>query len=188
MAYHEAGHAVAAVLLGHPITSVSVIIGEGTLGGMKPSAEDLQGDDVACLRRVILICIAGVISEVLRYGSAVGFGAGLYGPGQPIEEDGSDLGEIKRLNRLIRERTGTNVQLEKSLEKTQRLLTKNWTAVDTVAKALIKEKHLTGDQVIAVIGYRRSRRAVENDGLLGLQQWVRRNEANFRRLAGMPPV
>src|ERR1700747_802231 len=121
-AYHEAGHAVAALALGRPVQRVSVLPDAKFLGrcefgkGVFRPSEDW-------LEREILIALSGIVAEALHTGTYTWDGAA------------RDLQTVRRL--LVRrygERRAERFE-RRLLAKTQNLLADDghWKAVELIA-------------------------------------------------------
>ena len=162
-AYHEAGHAVAAVLLGMQ-PSFTTIAARGNYGGyMQYSDEDkFDLSRRECLNR-ICVAMAGRASEVCFYGEdGVTTGAGgdmrsatdmavrmicSYG----MEEDmlffieGGKAAEDAAVRRRVRD------MLVEQYGRALQLIRENADKADAVAKALISRESLTGEELTKII-------------------------------------
>jgi ATP-dependent Zn protease len=127
-AYHEAGHAIAALALGRPVERVSVLPDRERLGWchfgkavFRPSEDRVE--------REALIGLAGLAAEALRTGS--------YG----WEEATRDLRYVRT---LTRPRAGSDRQAERLekrlLAKAEHLLSRpaHWRAVERLAAELLR--------------------------------------------------
>ncbi len=141
-AFHEAGHAVMAVLLGRTIQKVTIQPGKMVGGGgrlglcqmqkgrSKPSKDWLEDD--------VLILLAGMVAEAHFTGSYCPVGAA---------ED------LRMMRRLIRSRPGSERQLERIqrrfLDKTEHILRDDQTAwaIARVADELIEKTTISGRAV-----------------------------------------
>ena len=132
-AYHEAGHAVMALVFDRPVQKVSILPDQRRLGhcemrkGVSRASQDrLEAD--------ILILLAGVVAEAIYSGSHNWTGAAL------------DLQSVRRLA-VMRSGQGQAEKLTRRLmAKTEYLLqqTRNWNAVDQIAAELLEKKSITG--------------------------------------------
>lgn len=133
-AYHEAGHAVAALALGRPVQCVTIVATRERLGtcafGKAPSrpSEDW-------LEREILIALAGLAAEARC--------TGVY------SWDGASQ-DRRSIQRLALQRAGSSRQAERLerrlLAKAEHLLAQegNWKAVERIAVELLKAGTLSG--------------------------------------------
>lgn len=133
-AYHEAGHAVMALLMGRSVQKVSIIPSQNRLGAVtmqKGRAKQVQDK----LEAEMLILLAGMAAE--------GRVSGQYN----VQGAGQDL---RMVEKLAISRTGNPKQatklIHKTLDKTQHLLSNkaNWTAVKVIAKELLEHESISG--------------------------------------------
>ncbi len=133
-AFHEAGHAVMALIFGRPIQRVSIEPDQKRLGHCavdkgvyRPSDDRLEAD--------MLILLAGVAAEAVIAGSYNWPGAAL------------DLQGVRRLAMM---RGGAEKQAERlarrMLSRTENLLQQagNWRAVQLIAEELIRCQTISG--------------------------------------------
>jgi hypothetical protein len=132
--YHEAGHAVMALLMGRDIQKVSIIPSQNRLGACtikKGRAKQVQDK----LEAEILILLAGMAAE--------GRKSGRYN----IQGASQDLRNVEK---LAMARSGNPRQasklVHKLLDKTQHLLSNKstWTAVKVIADELIEHESISG--------------------------------------------
>jgi ATP-dependent Zn protease len=133
-AYHEAGHAVAALALGRPVHGVSIRPGRDRLGQcafgkavFRPSEDWLE--------REVLIALAGLAAEARFTGAYGREGAArdlLYVRGLLVERAGSERA-AERLERRM-------------LAKAEHLLGQeaNWRAVERLAAELVRLGEISG--------------------------------------------
>ena len=125
-AYHEAGHAVIALVFERPVQKVSIGHCELRKGVSRASQDRLEAD--------ILILLAGVVAEAIHSGTYNWTGAAM------------DLQSVRRLA-VMRSGQGQADKLTRRLlAKTEHLLqqTRNWNAVEQIAAELIAKKSLSG--------------------------------------------
>jgi hypothetical protein len=133
-AYHEAGHAVAALALGRPVQRVSIRANEEFLGtchfgkGVFRPSEDW-------LEREMLIALAGIAAEGRHTGHLDWDAAGkdrAYAYQLAVQRAGNP----RQAERLI----------TRMLSKTEHLLDRdgNWQAVETIAAALLRDEVISG--------------------------------------------
>ena len=133
-AYHEAGHAVMALLMGRSVQKVSIIPSQNRLGActiQKGRAKQVQDK----LEAEILILLAGMAAE--------GRKSGHYN----VQGASQDLHVVEK---LAMARSGNLRQatklVHKLLDKTQHLLSDKatWTAVKVIAEELIEHESISG--------------------------------------------
>jgi plasmid stabilization system protein ParE len=133
-AYHEAGHAVMALVLGRPIQKVTVAPNQNYLGAcqiqkgrFKPTKDWLEDE--------ILILFAGMVAE-----SQV---TGRYCPSGAAQD-------LRGIRRYVLMRTGGERQAERLerrlLDKAEHLLADaaTWKAVESIAVELLKSETISG--------------------------------------------
>lgn len=132
-AYHEAGHAVAALALGRPVHRVSVLPDRDRLGwcefrkGVFRPSEDW-------LEREALIALAGMAAEARHTGEYA------------LPEAAQDLRYVRKLA-LQRASERSVERLERRLlAKTEHLLADDdhWRAVESIAAELLKHGQISG--------------------------------------------
>lgn len=133
-AYHEAGHAVLALLMGRPVQKVSIIPSQNRLGAVtiqkgrvKKSTDRLESE--------MLILLAGMAAEARVTGQY-----NLQGAGQ-------DLAHVEKLalSRSPNSKQATKL-IHKTLDKTNHLISQktNWTAIKAIAKELLEHESISG--------------------------------------------
>ncbi len=133
-AYHEAGHAVMALLMGRSVQKVSIIPSQNKLGVctiQKGRAKQVQDK----LEAEVLILLAGMAAEGRKSGKY-----NVQGAGQ----------DLKQVEKLAMSRAG-NIKaaqkfFHKMLDKTQHLLSDQttWKAVKVIAAELIEHESISG--------------------------------------------
>jgi ATP-dependent Zn protease len=149
LAYHEAGHAVVALLVSVPMDDVSI---EGTGESLGRVMRAAQGDRHvssgqlhALVERDIEILHAGACSLDRR-----------FGPGaQKVFGAGNDYSEMRRLVALL-DLDSTQAEdalIERARNRTDDMLAhlEHWAAVDAVAAALLERGALSGDEVREIV-------------------------------------
>lgn len=132
-AYHEAGHAVMALVFDRPVQKVSILPDQRRLGhcelrkGVSRASQDRLETD-------ILILLAGVVAEAIHSGAYNWTGAAM------------DLQSVRRLA-VMRSGQGQADKLTRRLlAKTEHLLhqTRHRNAVDQIAAELLEKKSISG--------------------------------------------
>jgi ATP-dependent Zn protease len=132
-AYHEAGHAVIALVHDRPVHRVSILPKQGRLGQCEFGKAVFRPSEDA-LEREILIALAGFAAEA-RY-------AGTYA----LEGADRDLRYVRRLVLERKsERAATRYE-ERMLAKVEALLGDEgiWKAVEQIASELLKHGEISG--------------------------------------------
>lgn len=133
-AYHEAGHAVIAIVLGRPIHKISIVPNKTRLGAcdikkgrFQPSSDWLEDE--------VLILLAGVVAEARLTGRYDWRGAGQ---------------DLRSVRRLTLSRAGDETRAEKIerrlLAKTEHLLgdETTWKTAEQIAAALLEHESISG--------------------------------------------
>ncbi len=132
-AYHEAGHAVMALVFDRPVQKVSILPDQRRLGhcelrkGVSRASQDRLETD-------ILILLAGVVAEAIHSGAYNWTGAAM------------DLQSVRRLA-VMRSGQGQADKLTRRLlAKTEHLLhqTRHRNAIDQIAAELLEKKSISG--------------------------------------------
>jgi len=132
-AYHEAGHAVVALILGRPVQYVSILPNRERLGVCEfGKGASRPTDD--WLEREILIALAGIAAEARHTGNYAWDGAArdqIYV--QRLTEQRAGDRRAERLQRRL-------------LAKVEHLLTdeRHWQGVELIAAELIKQGEISG--------------------------------------------
>jgi len=133
-AYHEAGHAVMALLMGRSVQKVSIIPSQNRLGActiQKGRAKQVKDK----LEAEMLILLAGMAAEGRKSGQY-----NLQGAAQ----------DLRSVEKLAMARSGNNRQAQKlihrMLDKTQHLLSEKatWKAVKVIAAELLESESISG--------------------------------------------
>jgi hypothetical protein len=133
-AYHEAGHAVMALLMGRSVQKVSIIPSQNRLGAVtmqKGRSKQVQDK----LEAEMLILLAGMAAEGRISGQY-----NLQGAAQDLR-----MTEKLAMSRAGNARQATKL-IHKMLDKTQHLLTSKgtWAAVKAIAKELLEHESISG--------------------------------------------
>jgi hypothetical protein len=170
-AIHEAGHAVAAAVLGRPIEQVDIIPDDRFFG--RCSYKDEGGPlDAKRIERDLIITYAGTAAEEVYAGPlspaiCIGWNDGTYaahllqawtdivgydlperfshwtGDYEPTIEEVEDLWEFESLR---------EAKYAEALEgRTKVLLRENWSKVEAVVAALLEDQRLSGMQVLQIV-------------------------------------
>lgn len=134
VAYHEAGHAMLAVLYGRNLTLVSVTKGQ-TVIDSKPLDDILAADEVApedstYLLEDVRITMGGYLGEVVGLGAA-------------HPNLGSDLTRMNAILQRIPNRRGQGMELQNQV---QGVLEQHKDSLVRLAEALLVEKEVTGER------------------------------------------
>lgn len=156
-AYHEAGHAVAAVVQGLEVQRATIAADHEEWGCVEvaPVEDDFspEWDPPEKVKEVLeprlVTLLAGRVAEELRAG-----GVALS------ETDESDWGDRQAVVEFADCLAGgpeqTQTLVDSLIERARELLIENWPAVAAVAQALLERETLSGEEVAAAIGPRNS--------------------------------
>ena len=130
LAYHEAGHTVAALLLGRTVTRVSIVRDDASRGVHVPSFRDDAEETSEAAADKILILLAGGAAQHVR------------DPSMPRRQDAKDWPRAEAL-------AGTTSALETAWARTVTLLQvpDHWEQVEQIAQSLLRERVLDADQI-----------------------------------------
>lgn len=166
VAYHEAGHAVAHILLGESITRASIQSMNSGVGGVVFGEDtDSQFRTKDYYENRVMICYAGRVVEKLVFDSVTqGASSDIAQATQLLYEYIANLGYSEDFGMLnmdvLAEKqlmTGTPLfdmiqkKSKELYERTEVLIDKNIGMVDTVAKALIERETMTGNELLALL-------------------------------------
>ncbi len=133
-AFHEAGHAVIAIVVGRSVNKVSIVPGGNRLGACKMSKGRKKASQDA-LEADLLILLAGLAAEGRKSGRY-----NLQGAAQ----------DLMNAEKLALSRAGNSRQAEKiikrTLDKVHHLFDQsaNWAATKSIAEALLKSEEISG--------------------------------------------
>lgn len=133
-AYHEAGHAVIAIVVGRSVNKVSIIPGGKRLGACKMDKGRKKASQDA-LEADLLILLAGMAAECRK--------SGRYNMGGAAQD-------LVNAEKLALSRAGNSRQAEKilkrTLDKVHHLFDQsvNWAATESIAEALLKSEEISG--------------------------------------------
>ena len=143
VAYHEAGHAVVAHVLGIEVAYVSIVETEGSSGrSISPLPEDFdpyaEGAEEV-MKSYLVAGAAGAASEELLTGELSSI-------------RGNDL---EGITKLLISLAGIGAQAQEegqwALEKAKSTLRDNWESVQALAEALLEHRELDREQIRAVL-------------------------------------
>lgn len=139
-AYHEAGHAVIALMLGRPVQRVSIRAKEQTLGRCEFQKGRVRPSD-DWLEREILIALAGLAAEARYTGQYAWAGAAR---------------DLQNVQQLARQRSGERQaeRLQKRmLSKVEHLLSQaaTWRAVELIAEELLRSETISGRAAVHLL-------------------------------------
>jgi hypothetical protein len=139
-AYHEAGHAVIALILGRPVQRISIRAKEQTLGRCEFQKGRVRPSD-DWLEREILIALAGLAAEARYTGQYAWAGAAR---------------DLQNVQQLARQRSGEQQaeRLQKRmLSKVEHLLSQaaTWRAVELIAEELLRSETISGRAAVHLL-------------------------------------
>lgn len=145
-AYHEAGHAVMATILGRNIQKVTIKAGQLQTGGIRLGLCELGSGRRRASHDVVedevLILLAGMVAEAKLTGRYCQLGAAQ---------------DLRHVSALLRDRGGNEKQSlrlqRRMIEKTEHLLNEpaHWQSVENVAKELIERTAISGRAVRHIV-------------------------------------
>ena len=130
LAYYEAGHTVAALLLGRTVTRVSIVRDDASRGVRVPSFRDDAEETSETNADKILILLAGAAAQHVR------------DPSMPRRLDAKDWPRAEAL-------AGTTSALEAAWARAVTLLQspEHWEYVERIAQSLLRERLLVSEQL-----------------------------------------
>jgi hypothetical protein len=129
LAYHEAGHTVAALHLGQSVTRVSIVRDDPSRGVRIPSFEPAPEASQAVADRILILLAGGAAQRVRD-------------PGSPRTKDAKDWPRAEAL-------AGSSSVLEAQWARAVALLEtpEHWQRVDRISRALLLERVLESGQI-----------------------------------------
>jgi hypothetical protein len=167
IAMHEAGHAVSAIVLGYKLKSVDIKnrrspngrLSGGFADSGKVNINDVRGKgEVAALPHIVQ-CLTGPLAESMVNPVFVDYGAHLddFESARRVAAvalcdaiEKSDRMEITS-NELKRMETEVNSLFSAATDDAGRLVNDHSEAIVRVAELLVERKHLSGDEVAAIV-------------------------------------
>lgn len=130
LAYHEAGHTVAALVLGRNVERVSIVRDDPGRGVRVPSFNDDRPETPDAVRDKILVLLAGNAAQQVR------------NPAGRRQPDARDWPQAQAL-------AGDAASLDAEWERALALLQtpEHWQQVDRIAQALLRERVLQRAQI-----------------------------------------
>jgi ATP-dependent Zn protease len=147
IAYHEAGHAVAFLVIGEPPLRVEISVGEGTVTpGYTRDDDPVREESEMRLRAIddVAATLAGPFAQarIMR-----------------VSRDEAMRHPACRVDMELVEDTIQDADLgcdeyiwSEAARKTATILKRNWAAVERLAAALLEHRSLTGEQVQKIVG------------------------------------
>jgi hypothetical protein len=145
-AYHEAGHAVAAARLGHALERVSIDGDAAAMCGtpaLPPGHEQgawLKEETVGVFGDWAVVHLAGAAAATIGAGVAANEGA---------ETDFHCATDL--LDYLSDDPDDTRRLVTNAAEQADRLTRESWSEIELVASALVEQRSLSADQVVALV-------------------------------------
>lgn len=140
-AYHEAGHAVAYILLDRKFDYVTIVPGGGFAGHL--SGGQYEGKVKRLINKEVIILLAGEVAEQICLGMD---GGSFLGGGS------NDMIQAEEcISRAYRDYDVAMERMRELQQETWGLLMQNEKAIKAVATALMKQKTLTHAQVVATV-------------------------------------
>ena len=153
LAIHEAGHAVVALALGLRIVAVSITDATGTADFAPLRPKVIHGKPTTRLLRALdiygQICLAGPTAELWSDPNA--FNLEDYDwpdTGGDVEPWAQDVTEVMRLSAKL----GTPDWFRAMARKTRERVEQHWSAIETVADALLRQGTLAEDELLTLVG------------------------------------
>lgn len=167
-AYHEAGHAVVALLRGFAVTRITIVrrgrVGGSTAFQFRLPRRGPPGTVRSLARAGAAVALGGSVAQdvvllrrgFLAFDLRTGAPFPLFAPGAQDDE----VVALRFAGRLYRSAAARRAFLRRMRASTERLLLRprSWAAVRALAGALRRERTLTGDEVAARILHALARR------------------------------
>jgi hypothetical protein len=191
VSYHEAGHAVASLLLAEPIDYVTIRPSfENISGALKRAEIELLDDDncvsIYKLQRILIILWSGMQAEHRAYPNRLYECMRGAGVGRAGRKNAGDYFVIKTIAGWCCQRDEQEEKklIESTSHKANSLVRINWCLIEKVSGALLKHKTLSGDKVRDIIGWKRCQRAYRDYTSPDELEWLRKCAAgDFKQQA-----
>ncbi len=168
IAYHEAGHAVAAVVLKRGVRNVTIRPRNDYAGRLLQRTGVTETSSHKALRKDLIITAAGPVAQARMSKCStmrVLGGVRASGDREAIENMLNALGEFT-LTQEYYAPLGKEISVQdmtagtrRAISEARSLLREHWPAVERVAKALLKHGRLTGTEVRALVQASRTNRS-----------------------------
>ena len=155
IAYHEAGHAVACIVLGHPIKKLTIVETGESLGScLSPSPIFLNyGDTKRDRRRAARECIVTIYAgpEAQRLLKTAAALCGCDGDEESAFEVSRDFGVLPRGCSFVGDDRHWAL-LERIRLEARQLVRSHWPTIEALAAALLVEGTLAGERIAEIVG------------------------------------
>ncbi len=139
-AFHEAGHAVAAMALGISFTHITIGLNGADLGGVTFVGPEWLDPDAVTLSALIATLYAGRIAESRFTGRTARRGAL------------SDYESVRALADSFLETDDREASLKKARHRAEEVIDSHWTKVERLADALLRRTRLAHDEALTELG------------------------------------
>ena len=136
VAYHETAHAIVAHLLGLDVVSISVDDGQMVTRQddrshqLEDGNDDVMGEDVDSMMKIVKVTLAGFLGERLSLGSSI---------------PGSERLDIEKANALLRRMKGRKGQGMALQKEVAGLLEEHKATLTLIAEKILEERSMTGE-------------------------------------------
>jgi ATP-dependent Zn protease len=140
VAYHEAGHIVAALILGNiHIDFASIISRKNEAGRVRPFVAEYNDGKKNTTRQMIILTLSGPVAHKRYY---------------PDMDPRCGEGDFQQVNKYFHELCIPESEYEEHLnkfrKKTERLINKHWDLIVKIAEALVEKKEIGSDEIYKV--------------------------------------